>query len=205
MIHYYDIRPGSPLWYEWITASQVAGVCGLDPYRSRAETWRRRQEKTSPPMSEAMIWGNLHEEDALDKIRHILGIDLYVNRMLCANDKLPFLAATPDAFTIDDEPIEVKCPFFSRDTYETPPLHYLVQIMVQMAICEKDTCIFASWTPWDFSAQRICFSREMFRAIYAEVAEFAFLTEEPPRFKRGEKAKRNEFFASFPLIVETLV
>jgi putative phage-type endonuclease len=143
------MKPGSDLWKEQrrsiLTASDFAAACGLNPYCSRQELWRRKINKTDIVINERMQWGMDHEQDAINAYEKATGWSVTPPTGLYRHDhKYLGLGCTPDGFVGDLGLIEVKCP---QVMYRDIPIYYLTQMVGQLAILVREWCEFVVWTP----------------------------------------------------------
>lgn len=107
-------------WHEarrtLVTASDVAAVCGLNPYCSALEVWARktgRIEDDRAATSEAVRWGTLLEPVILGEFARRTGRRVERGGVLLRSTRYPWLAATLDGWTwsTEDEarrPVEAK-------------------------------------------------------------------------------------------------
>jgi putative phage-type endonuclease len=60
---------------------------------------------------------------------------------LLGHDTIDWLAASPDGITPDGKMIEIKCPL-TRKIKSTPPIHYWVQMQIQLEVADLEECDF---------------------------------------------------------------
>lgn len=126
----------------YITASDVAAVLGLSPYKKPLQVF---YEKTN--QADDFIYVNKHMQRGIDFEEPIFNYykqsfssqySLTHNRRLFTSERYPFLAATPDALgevksTGEKFVVDIKCP---RMPWVTIPRHYRVQAWAQMVVCD---------------------------------------------------------------------
>lgn len=173
-----------------ITASLVAAICGVDPYVSRQEAWRRilgtAKEK---PSNGFQSWGIEHEQDALAAFEVESGLFVSPGKFV-VHPEVPWLGASPDGFTSEGLPVEVKCPVKLHT--EIPP-HYRLQVLTQIECCQQVSGFFASWTETAFWWTQVHYDKEYWwNGVYPQLYEFyhEYLVKkiEPPR-RRNHAAK----------------
>jgi len=170
-----------------ITASLVAAICGVDPYVSRQEAWRRilgtAKEK---PSNGFQSWGIEHEQDALAAFEVETGFFVKPGRFV-THPNVPWLGASPDGFTSAGCPVEVKCP---NKLHQKIPDHYYLQVLTQMECCEKGIGYFASWTETGFwwtpvDHDKSYWWNEVYPQLFEFYHEYLVKKIEPPRRKRN--------------------
>lgn len=101
-----------PAWLEarkqFITASAISTIVGLNQFETPADLLRKLLTKGSTQENIAMRWGSTHESNAIQAYTAITGLTvqstgLHVSR---AND---WLAASPDGLVGEDGLVEAKC------------------------------------------------------------------------------------------------
>lgn len=100
---------------------------------------------------------------------------------LFVNPDFPFLAASPDGLVNENEIVEIKCPYNGRNSAILPGKHfpfltinsdgqihlkethnYYYQIMGQLAISKKASCIFIVYTLQELYVEKIAFDSDFF-------------------------------------------
>lgn len=133
-----------------ITASEIASVLGVNPYKSTAEFWREKlavirnepeKVKTSTFTTE---WGVKYEPVVQNMIRARFHTDseTLFEYGLITHPNISFLGASPDGILFNGTMIEIKCTV-SREikNYEIVPYYYS-QVQTQMECCQLDKCEF---------------------------------------------------------------
>lgn len=102
-----------PAWLEqrrsFLGASEVAAVCGLDPFKTALDVWASKKGLIQDEQSEAAEIGNLLERPLLQHYANRTGVELRMPGTLRRAD-FPWMAATPDAiarFTLERD-VQVK-------------------------------------------------------------------------------------------------
>jgi putative phage-type endonuclease len=186
--------PGSDLWKEQrrsiLTASDFGAACGLNPYCSRQELWRRKINKTDIVINKRMQWGLDHEQAAIRAYTKATGRPVSPPAGLYRSDKYPSLGCTPDGLVGGLGLIECKCPEFA---YNHIPTYYLTQMVGQLALLEREWCDFAVWTLDELVVWRVKDKGgwEWMLPYLKAMSLFLSSSEEPPRFRK--KPKGSEF------------
>ncbi len=124
-----------------ITASDVAAVLGLNPYRAQIDVWAWMVHGYRVSDNEYMAWGRALEPVIREWIEAKHGIRLWVPGTIFAPDNARH-AATPDAMS-DDEGFEIKVHgAYARGAYGEPgsddvPEHELLQCVWGMRCTGK--------------------------------------------------------------------
>lgn len=190
------MKPGSKEWHEarekLLSASDFAAACGLNPYCSRQQLWKRKVNKTRIPDNERMMYGREHEKDAIDAYESITG-NLVTSGALCTNARYPSLGCTPDGFLEGlTGVLEVKAPFGGM--YTDIPIYYLTQIVGQIEITGMFFCHFVAWRPEETKIWQINGTSQAWEWMLSylnEMLQFIGNKEKPPRFRN--KPDKEEF------------
>ena len=131
----------------YITASDAAAVLGMSPWRSRMEVWQDKRGMGLPvEETERMRLGRLLEPAILRRYQDDCDHKVHPNDQLYVADKVPFLAATPDAFVRNDAGTlvglaQAKATSSTSGWHDgQPPIYYQVQAAVEMIVADA---------PWD--------------------------------------------------------
>lgn len=140
---------------EWISkrrnflgASDVAAVLGVSPWAGPLDVYLNKVCNAEVPESRAMRRGTAMEPVIADWYAEETGREIQNpgTTAIQIHPDIPFLSATLDRLIVGDErgraPLEIKSVggWKSREEWEIdPPLHYQVQVQIQMAV------IGASW------------------------------------------------------------
>jgi len=131
----------------YITASDAAEVLGMSPWRSRMEVWADKRGMGLPvEETERMRLGRLLEPAILRRYQDDCDHKVHPNDQLYVADRVPFLAATPDAFVRDDAGTlvglaQAKATSSTSGWHDgQPPIYYQVQAAVEMIVADA---------PWD--------------------------------------------------------
>lgn len=168
------LRQGSPLWLDLrkrflITGSRVPALVGCHYESLNAYYQAKRFGKTKPPRdftSEAMAWGNDHEEEAFSRFLEdfkattkIDNIDWRYSDGMHVWAKEPDVAGSPDAcgynqwgVGLPPWTLEIKCPYAGtwheqdnvHDMFQKKPQHWM-QLQVNMACCGSPYGAFYVW------------------------------------------------------------
>jgi len=116
-----DLEQGTQAWLEWrktgITASEIAAILGLSPYKTPWQLWA---EKTSliPPedlSNNPLVAAGVVQEDMARQAFEQVHDDLLLP-VCVESTEYPFLKASLDGLSQDNIPVELKVP--SESTWE---------------------------------------------------------------------------------------
>lgn len=100
-------------------------------------------------VTEPMLWGMEHEDEAADLFVELTGRDLRLSR-LYDHPSIEMFAATPDR-ELDDGLVEIKCPttpkFVAWRLAGIVPLEHRPQMLAQLACTGKKWCGFVAYDP----------------------------------------------------------
>lgn len=99
-----------------------------------------RSDTSSNISNEFMLWGQKYE-NIVQTIYSQMRQEDVLEFGLLFHPKIPFLMASPDGITTSGTMLEIKCPT-SRPVGPVPPLHYFMQMLMQLECCELDECDF---------------------------------------------------------------
>ena len=86
------------------------------------------------------LWGKKYEDAALNLYKRLKNTEVY-NFGLLKHPHLNWLGASPDGITKDGVMLEIKCPL-SRKITGIPPLHYYIQVQIQLECAFLDSADF---------------------------------------------------------------
>ena len=122
-----------------IGASDIAAVCGIDPWRTQTDVWIDKMGEGETPDNSAMEWGRRLEEPIAQKYAEETG-SLVVMGGLVRHKELPWIIATPDRLVLDADGtprLLLECKTqrndegWGRPGSEEIPEHYLCQVAWQ--------------------------------------------------------------------------
>jgi putative phage-type endonuclease len=154
---------GSPEWLQLragrVTASRVADVVartksgyGASRANYMAELIAERLTGIPAPSftNAAMQHGVEQEPHARRAYAELMGVEV-VEVPFVEHPEIAMFGCSPDGLVGDDGLVEIKAPNTAThlDTLlsETVPSKYVIQMQVQMAVCGRDWCDFASFDP----------------------------------------------------------
>ena len=137
----------SPMRTGRITGSRVAGILGVDKYRTRDDVMREmvRDYLGADPEFEgndATEWGNDHEEDARAEYERITGQLVLDAQDFVIHPDMPWLGVSPDGLIGSDGMTEFKCPYRARYTKLAEKPEYAAQIQLQLEVTGRAWCDF---------------------------------------------------------------
>jgi putative phage-type endonuclease len=157
------IQQGSPEWFAArcgrVTASRVADVVartktgwGASRANYAAELIAERLTGCTAPSftNAAMQHGVEQEPHARRAYAELMGVEV-VEVPFVEHPEIAMFGCSPDGLVGDDGLVEFKCPNTATHLEtlltETVPGKYVTQMQVQMAVCGRDWCDFASFDP----------------------------------------------------------
>ena len=181
------VVPLSPEWVDarkrMVTASDMAAACGLNPFCSRKKLFDMKMGFSVLEDNEYMIYGRLHEPDAINEYETITG-SLVAKARFYTSEVYEGMGCTPDGLVGDPGLLEGKCP---QILYHTIPVYYLSQMTGQLALTNRMWCDFVAWTPEVTGIWHVEWSQPAWEWMLPYLKEFLGYMQErapPPRFKR---------------------
>jgi hypothetical protein len=164
-------QSNNPLWFirrkVRMTASHFKDCCMVKTEEA-ARSLALRLLNPKKIHSAAMDHGIINEEVAISKYIEYTGIKFKVEESgLIVSKKRPYLAASPDRLLGQNDLIEVKCPYSSRNSVINPVTvpylyfdekgslclksdhQYMYQIQGQLSVAEKKVCYLVVYTYCD--------------------------------------------------------
>jgi putative phage-type endonuclease len=137
-------------WYEMrqnmITASDIATALGQNKYESPESLLLKKVGLGTPfAGNEHTRWGQKYEPIAALLYEELNKVKL-LEFGLIQHDQYSFLGASPDGICANGPSvgrlIEIKCPKVRRIEKGVCPIHYLIQVQIQLEVCDLDECDF---------------------------------------------------------------
>jgi putative phage-type endonuclease len=88
----------------------------------------------------ATYWGQKYEPVATQIYEKRAKQKVYEFGLL-PHKTIPFISASPDGIREDGVMLEIKCPYRRKIT-GIPPFYYWIQVMLQLEVCDLDSCDF---------------------------------------------------------------
>lgn len=130
---------------QYITATEVGSLLGLNPYSSPKKMWKQKQCPEDLSDNLYIRIGRCLEPAVVEAVNAILNesFTLEQGKVFYGNDAMK-IGATPDAYT-EELLLECKtCSPHKFTTYRvTPPFNYLVQVAVQMMVTQLEQAYLA--------------------------------------------------------------
>lgn len=166
-------------------ASEIAAAIGLSPWRTPLSVWLEKTGQ-SPPFdgNEYTEWGLLLEPAVRQKYAAVNRLAVYVPPKSLYHRDLPWCRATPDGIAIDGAGawqwlVQIKVSsFMMRDSWgptgsATIPEQYLIQEVVEMAVCGLDRADVAVLIDGhDYRQYTIARDLDLEREVLGAAAEF---------------------------------
>ena len=87
------------------------------------------------------LWGKKYEDVALNLYKKLKNKKVYEFGLL-KHPRLNWLGASPDGITEDGVMLEIKCPYSRKIKDTVPPLHYYIQVQLQLEVGMLDEADF---------------------------------------------------------------
>ena len=145
-----QIEQRTPEWYaareNMITASDMASVLGVNPYKSRNALLKSKVEPVKQYMSNfATEHGNKYEDEARLLFGEMYGLETW-DVGLFRHSKYKWLGGSPDGIASDGALLEIKCPV-KREIKHEIPVYYYPQVQICMEVLDIPKCYFIQYKP----------------------------------------------------------
>ena len=152
-----QIEQNTPEWLEWrragIGCSDVAAICGVDPWRSPLDVYNDKKGLSKPRTSSAMQRGHDYEEEALKAFNR--KIDGHPFSPACfVSYKMDYFRASIDGYCRFTRKLcEIKIP--NREVLEMArfgqvPIHYMYQVQAELIVTDACMAYFVCYNPDTF-------------------------------------------------------
>lgn len=165
----------TPFWFEQrrnkITASNVGACLGLVSYVSRQKAYERAlgsgggESQAKEEVNPACAYGIENEPVAIRAYESVTQ-NKVVEAPFVIHSEIDWLGASPDGYIGETGLLEIKCPYYSRTPHKNIPLHYYLQIIVQLECCGRSYCDFYSWTPGEANLIKVKADPAFFKWLY---------------------------------------
>ena len=149
-----NIKQNREAWHSLrkhkITSSNVATICGLNPFKSEFELWCEWTDKKQDTFA-----GNQYTDlgQALEPVvakwygeRH--NVAVVEANALYQDEEYPFLLATPDYRLPDGSPLEIKTGSYRQSQkweLGKAPTEYLLQVQLQLRVLDKSDGVLTAY------------------------------------------------------------
>lgn len=169
-----QLEQRSQAWHDWrngkdidgprITASNIAAIAGMSPFKSRYQLWEEMTGRKEPDqMNPAMAHGVKTEDEALDAWTQDHGE--YAQPCCIEHDTISWVAASLDGLSLTGKKaVEIKCPY-SKYGDEPKlwvlakkgeiPTYYLLQMQWQIFASNGEIEFMDFWVYWGGKGIRI--------------------------------------------------
>jgi putative phage-type endonuclease len=129
-------------WYDtrqnMITASEISSILDCNIHQSAYDLLIKKIIPIEHISNASIEWGNIFEQAALELYESINNIKVY-SLGLVTHTKYKWIGASPDGLLLSGKLLEIKCPV-TRQIGLDIPLYYLIQMQIQMEVCNIDIC-----------------------------------------------------------------
>lgn len=193
-----SLTQGSEAWLEWrktgIGASEVAAICGIDPYKTALDVYNDKKGLSKPRRNSAMQRGIDYEDEARRVFNRVR--EHPFEPMLFEHEEYDWMKASLDGYcSFTRMLLEVKIP--KRDVldmarYGQVPIHYLYQMQWQLYVSGAVKGYFFAYNPDTLESYvvEVYPDDELLYKILQVVTEFYFtniLGNIPPKDKSDRK------------------
>jgi putative phage-type endonuclease len=152
---WYDIR------LKILTASDIASILDCNIYQSGNELLMNKiREKVFNNTS--TDWGNKFEPIALEIYKNMTN-ESVSEIGLVLHPVYKWLGASPDGLVQSGKLLEIKCPY--KRNIETCPMHYWVQMQIQMEVCNIDECDYFDCKFCEYSIDEFKIDTNIYKGI----------------------------------------
>ncbi len=144
-----QIEQRTPEWYEarenMITASDIASVLGVNPYKNRQKLLKDKVEPPKYVSNFATIHGNKYEDEARLLFGKLYNLETW-DVGLFRHNEYKWIGGSPDGIASDGSLLEIKCPI-KREIKHEIPVYYYPQVQICMEILDIPKCYFIQYKP----------------------------------------------------------
>lgn len=187
-----------------VSASEIAAVCGLNPWRGPGDVWADKlglTGQTEQEQTEDIERGNELEHALVHWTGRRILQHVATNKETFRSKTDELALATPDGFAVDfaggaTATIEVKAPSWRtardwsdpKEVSDGCPKYYLVQAQWQMGVLGLGEGYVSGLVDGRLWVYRLAFSEALYQALLARAKDFWRSVEarEPPPFVAGQ-------------------
>ncbi|XP_061990349.1 uncharacterized protein LOC133708831 isoform X1 [Rosa rugosa] len=168
-----------------LTTSTFSTALGFWKGNRRPELWHEKvfdsQKEFAQASKNAMQWGVLNEEVAIERYKSITGREVGTYGFAShGEERFDWLGASPDGLLDCFQGggiLEVKCPFNKGKPeqglpWSTMPFYYMPQVQGQMEIMDREWADLYCWTPNGSTIFRVCRDRSYWDLMHGILREF---------------------------------
>lgn len=182
---------------EYIGASEIACVMGLDRYKTPLELYNEKLGLVSGfEGNRHTMRGNRLESIAAEEYEQLSGRELKSHAQPFVHSDYPFIVGHVDRTVVGEKRIvEIKCPSiaaFRRFQRDGLPESYIIQAQVYMGLAGYPRLTYAIFCAdaWDLAAFDVAFDKDIYNAAIRAAANFwnnHILTQTPPEAGNADK------------------
>lgn len=179
-----------------IGSSDIAAICGLNPYRSPLQVWAQMTNKAPPQEENDAMWLGSKLEQTVADFFSRKNPDYMVEKhqVTLIHPKIPFACATPDfVYSCDMESGILECKTtgsHNRKTWEEALPDYVhCQVMWQMGIANFDRTIVACLSDRELITHKVSYSKDVFSQLAEAAEKFMDMvkSDTPPEARGADK------------------
>lgn len=168
-----------------LTTSTFSTALGFWKGNRRPELWNEKvfdiQKEFVQASKNAMQWGVLNEEVAIERYKSITGREVGTYGFAThGEERFDWLGASPDGLLDCFQGggiLEVKCPYNKGKPekglpWSTMPFYYMPQVQGQMEIMDREWVDLYCWTPNGSTIFRVCRDRSYWDLMHDILREF---------------------------------
>ena len=144
-----QIEQRTPEWYaareNMITASDIASVLGVNPYKSRQALLKNKVDPPEYVSNFATIHGNKYEDEARFLFGKLYNLETW-DVGLFRHNEYKWIGGSPDGIASDGSLLEIKCPV-KREIKHEIPVYYYPQVQICMEVLDIPKCYFIQYKP----------------------------------------------------------
>ena len=155
-----NLVQGSQQWLDarkgLISASRAAALCSLSPFSTRDQAFEAMLYDEEGATTEQMRRGIREEGAIAGRYQALFPEERLETTGLWLDEALPWLGASPDRLT-PNAVVEIKR--VSKLT-ATPPIHYRIQMLLQMKVTGRRIAKFVQWDGKELQVDAVYYDRE---------------------------------------------
>lgn len=171
------LEQNTPEWHEWrkegLGCSDVASICGLNPWGMPLEVYNSKKGLSKPTTSDAMQRGHDYEAEALNVFNRSSHMIPIFKPACAVHNDLPYFRASLDGYNeYFGQGVEIKIPGRSvmfKAKLKQIPIYYQYQIQAEMCVTESALWFYCCYDPNTFEMYTVPVLRD--EKIIAHILE----------------------------------
>ena len=179
MNKFIGIKQGTQQWKQFrntiVTATDIGCILNNNPFQTRDQLLKKKiTNNTSKISTPAINHGQFFEDVAKQLYEDKTKCKIFTPGLI-VHPHHDWMGASPDGIIPDSHLVEFKC-YYSKLITDKIPLHYWMQMQLQMEVCDYNECdfvecIFKKCTKTQYNSEKV-FVKGVHKSVYWKLYDF---------------------------------